>query len=44
MAGAGVKAIIAWPLGINPIFEENTPNGRPFKLANRGKARKELFS
>ena len=38
------NATIAWRLGIDPNFEENTPNGRPFKLANRGKARKELFS
>ncbi len=38
------NATIAWRLGIDPNFEENTPNGRPFKIANRGKARKELFS
>ena len=38
------NATIAWRLGIDPAFEENTPNGRPFKLANRGEARKELFS
>ncbi|MBT5815679.1 MAG: DUF1501 domain-containing protein [Opitutales bacterium] len=38
------NATIAWRLGIDPAFEENTPNGRPFKLANRGEARKELFA
>lgn len=38
------NATIAWRLGIDPNFEESTPNGRPFKLANRGEARKELFS
>ncbi len=38
------NATIAWRLGIDPAFEEHTPNGRPFKLANRGEARKELFS
>ena len=38
------NATTAWRLGIDPAFEENTPNGRPFKLANRGEARKELFA
>ena len=38
------NATIAWRLGIDPNFEENAPSGRPFKLANRGKARKVLFT
>jgi hypothetical protein len=38
------NATIAWRLGIEPSFEENSPNGRPFELANKGEARKELFS
>ncbi|MCH1506899.1 MAG: DUF1501 domain-containing protein [Verrucomicrobiales bacterium] len=37
------NATIAWRLGIDPDFEENSASGRPFKLANKGKARKELF-
>lgn len=37
------NASIAWRLGIDPGFEENSASGRPFKLANKGKARKELF-
>ena len=37
------NASIAWRLGIDPGYEENSANGRPFKLANKGKARKELF-
>jgi hypothetical protein len=37
------NASIAWRLGIDPGFEENSANGRPFGLANKGKARKELF-
>ena len=37
------NATIAWALGIDPAFEEKSTSGRPFKLANRGKARKELF-
>ena len=38
------NASIAWRLGIDPNFEESSASGRPFKLANRGKARMELFS
>ena len=38
------NATIAWRLGIDPNFEESAPTGRPFKLANRGEARTELFS
>ncbi len=38
------NASIAWRLGIDPDYEENSTNGRPFRLANKGKARKELFS
>jgi hypothetical protein len=38
------NASIAWRLGIDPGFEENSASGRPFKLANKGKAHKELFS
>ncbi len=38
------NATIAWRLGIDPNLEEKSPTGRPFKLANRGKARKVLFS
>ncbi len=38
------NASIAWRLGIDPGFEENSDAGRPFLLANKGKARKELFS
>ena len=37
------NASIAWRLGIDPGFEENSASGRPFGLANKGKARKELF-
>lgn len=37
------NASIAWRLGIDPGYEENSANGRPFELANKGKARKELF-
>lgn len=37
------NASIAWRLGIDPTFEENSASGRPFLLANKGKARKELF-
>jgi len=37
------NATIAWRLGIDPDFEENSASGRPFKLANKGKARRELF-
>ena len=37
------NASIAWRLGIDPGFEENSASGRPFELANKGKARKELF-
>ena len=37
------NASIAWRLGIDPSYEENATSGRPFKLANKGKARKELF-
>jgi len=38
------NATIAWSLGIDPAFEEKSASGRPFKLANSGEARKELFS
>lgn len=38
------NATIAWRLGIDPNFEESTPTGRPFKIANRGVAREELFA
>jgi len=31
-------------LGVDPNFEESTPNGHLLKIANRGKARKELFA
>ena len=37
------NATIAWRLGIDPSYEESSANGRPFELANKGKARKELF-
>ena len=40
MAEAGVKATIAWRLGIDPNFEEST---RPFKIANSGEARKSCL-
>ena len=38
------NASIAWRLGIDPGYEENSASGRPFQLANKGKARTELFS
>ena len=38
------NATIAWRLGIDPNFEQSTPTGRPFKIANRGVAREELFA
>ncbi|MCP4887783.1 MAG: DUF1501 domain-containing protein [Planctomycetaceae bacterium] len=37
------NATIAWRLGIDPNFEEKSASGRPFKLANQGEARRELF-
>ena len=37
------NASIAWRLGIDPGVEENSASGRPFELANKGKARQELF-
>jgi hypothetical protein len=37
------NASIAWRLGIDPGLEENSASGRPFKLANKGEARRELF-
>jgi hypothetical protein len=37
------NASIAWRLGIDPGFKENSASGRPFELANKGEARKELF-
>lgn len=37
------NATIAWRMGIDPDLEEKSPSGRPFKLANRGKARTTLF-
>ena len=38
------NATIAWRLGIDPHYEEKSASGRPFKLANQGEARKELFA
>lgn len=38
------NATIAWSLGIDPGYEEMSASGRPFKLANRGEARKALFA
>ncbi len=38
------NATIAWRLGIDPNYEEKSASGRPFKLANQGEARKELFA
>ena len=38
------NATIAWRLGIDRSFVENSPTGRPFELANKGVAREELFS
>jgi hypothetical protein len=38
------NATIAWCLGIDLGYEEMSPSGRPFKLADRGEARKELFA
>jgi hypothetical protein len=38
------NATIAWCLGIDPGYEEMSPSGRPFKLADQGEARKELFA
>ena len=38
------NATIAWSLGIDPAYEEMSASGRPFKLANKGEARKELFA
>lgn len=37
------NATIAWRLGIDPNYEEKSSIGQPFKLANKGVARKELF-
>ena len=37
------NATIAWTLGIDPAFEEKSASGRPFKLANSGEVREELF-
>lgn len=37
------NATIAWRLGIDPNYEEKSANGQPFKLANKGEAREELF-
>ena len=37
------NATIAWRLGIDPGYEEMSPNARPFKLADQGEAREELF-
>ena len=39
-----IYVLIAWSLGIDPAYEEMSASGRPFKLANRGEARKELFA
>ncbi|MGB4710428.1 MAG: DUF1501 domain-containing protein [Fuerstiella sp.] len=38
------NATIAWRLGIDLAHEEKSPSGRPFKLADDGEARKELFA
>ena len=38
------NATVAWALGIDPACEEKNASGRPFTLANRGEARKELFA
>lgn len=38
------NATIAWSLGIDPATEEQSAIGQPFKLANQGVARKELFA
>lgn len=38
------NASIAWRLGLDPSIEESSTTGRPFLLANKGKARTELFS
>lgn len=38
------NATIAWRLGIDLSHEEKSSSGRPFKLANEGEARKELFA
>ena len=38
------NATVAWCLGIDPGHEEMSASGGPFKLADRGKARKELFA
>ena len=38
------NATIAWRLGIDLGAEEKSPGGRPFKLADKGEARKELFA
>lgn len=38
------NATIAWRLGIDPGYEEKSASGQPFKLANKGEARKELFA
>ena len=38
------NATVAWALGIDPACEEKSASGRPFTLANRGEARKELFT
>lgn len=37
------NASIAWRLGVDPDLTESSTSGRPFKLANKGEARKELF-
>lgn len=38
------NATIAWRLGIDPNYEEKSASGRPFKMANQGEARRELFA
>ncbi|MEC7677949.1 MAG: DUF1501 domain-containing protein [Planctomycetota bacterium] len=38
------NATIAWSLGIDPSTEENSASGQPFKLANSGEARTDLFT
>ena len=41
---ADFNATIAWRLGIDPSYEEKSAIGQPFKLADQGEARKELFT
>ena len=38
------NATIAWAMGLDLEHEEKSPSGRPFKVANKGKALTQLFS